>query len=116
MGIKAVWLMPIFTSHQHDDGYDVTDYKAINPDYRIIDDLKNLVVKAHSLGMKVILCLPTNHCSKDNPLFCSKDSGIRKDSWFIWSETDKGWSKPWEENDGNHHLGKTWFKDSTGLN
>ncbi|MEI6056060.1 MAG: alpha-amylase family glycosyl hydrolase [Lentisphaerota bacterium] len=116
MGIKTVWLMPIFASPQGDDGYDVSDYMAINPGYGTIDDLKDFVSQAHKLDMKVLLDLPTNHCSEDNPLFSSKDDKVRKDKWFVWSKTDKGWPKPWQNNNGKLYPDNTWFKDPTTLN
>lgn len=116
MGIKTVWLMPIFVSPQGDDGYDVADYMAVNPDYGTVDDLADFVDQAHKFDMKVFLDLPTNHCSKDHPLFSSKDDKVRKDSWFVWSKEDKGWPKPWQRNNGKFYPENTWFKDPTGLN
>ncbi|HBM17219.1 MAG TPA: hypothetical protein DD381_12885 [Lentisphaeria bacterium] len=115
MGIKTIWLMPVFASPQGDDGYDVSDYMAINPDYGTIKDLKDFTDKAHKLDMKVLLDLPTNHCSKDNALFSSKDDKIRKDKWFVWSEKDLGWPKPWQNNNGKFYPDNTWFEDPTGL-
>ncbi len=114
MGVETVWLMPIFASPSP-HGYDVTDYKDINPDYGTIGDLKKLVEKAHSLGMKVILDLPINHCSNQNPLFSSPDKNIRKDNWFMWKDSDQGWPGPWDAS-WDFCAGATWFEDTTNLN
>lgn len=116
MGVKTIWLMPTFKSPSP-HGYDVTDYKSVNPDYGTIEDMKSLVAKAHSINMKVILDLPINHCGSSNPIFSSPDSKIRKDSWFIWSTKDEEWPSPWGYWDGKTlYPNNTWYKDSTASN
>lgn len=116
MGVKTIWLMPTFKSPST-HGYDVTDYKSVNPDYGTIDDMKSLVDKAHGLNMKVILDLPINHCGSSNPIFSSTDTSIRKDSWFIWSTKDEKWPSPWVYWDGKTlYPNNTWYKDPSPLN
>ncbi len=68
LGIEGIWLTPIFKSPSYHK-YDVVDYYAIDPEYGTKEDLKNLVSKAHSKGIKVILDLPVNHTSKEHPWF-----------------------------------------------
>ena len=115
MGIKTIWLMPTFNSpSQH--GYDVTNYESVNPEYGTLDDMKSLVDKAHSMGIRILFDLSINHCSFKHPFFASPDSKIRKDKWFVWSKTDKEWPQPWVYWDGKtKYPNTTWYKDPTGL-
>ena len=91
-----------------DHGYDTTDYYAIREDYGTIEDLRDLVAAAEQRGMRVILDLVINHVGADHPWFSSDDPSERRDRWFVWSDTDKGWNKPWG-GDGGPHV--TWFGD-----
>ena len=71
LGVNVIWLMPIqpIGSDKTSVGspYCIKDFKAVNPSYGTIDDLKSLVKKAHSMDMKVILDWIANHTSWDNP-------------------------------------------------
>ena len=62
LGITGIWLMPIFPSPSY-HGYDVTDYRSINPDYGTLDDFKRLLNEAHERGIKVIIDFVGNHTS-----------------------------------------------------
>jgi glycosidase len=66
--VGILWLMPIFPSPSY-HGYDVTDYRAINPDYGTMDDFKTLLQEAHRRGVRVILDAPFNHTSDRHPWF-----------------------------------------------
>ncbi|MDR0667487.1 MAG: hypothetical protein LBF90_02580 [Prevotellaceae bacterium] len=68
LGISGVWLMPIHPSPSY-HGYDVENYKAINPDYGSMSDFDALMTKANRLGIKVVLDLVINHTSKTHPWF-----------------------------------------------
>ncbi len=107
LGVKTIWLMPIFES-MSDHGYDATDYYAIRPEYGTKDDLKDLVQAAKAKGMRIVLDLVMNHVGSDHPWFSSPDANERKDHWFVWSATDKGWNKPWGGDSGPR---VTWFGD-----
>ena len=88
--------MPVFPSPTY-HGYDVTDYRAINPDYGTMSDFENLIAKAHQRGMRVILDVPFNHTSDRHPwfreaindpssprrrfYFIERDAGTRRDGW-----------------------------------
>ncbi len=94
LGIDAVWMLPIFPSPLRDDGYDVSDYYAIHPDYGTLDDLSRFVAEAHRRELRVIVELVPNHCSDQNPWFqASRDPNHpeheRYRDWFVWSETDE---------------------------
>ncbi len=69
LGVDAVWLSPFYTSPQADAGYDVADYRNVDPVFGTLDDFDALLEKAHSLGLKVIVDLVPNHSSDEHPWF-----------------------------------------------
>ncbi len=97
LGVTALWLMPIMNSPST-HGYDVIDYYSVNPQYGTMDDLKELLQKAHQRGMHVILDLPINHTSSQNSWFIqSQDVSSPFRDWYIWSATDPGYLGPWNQ-------------------
>ena len=68
MEVGVLWLMPIFPSTTY-HGYDVTDFRAINPDYGSMADFRTLIAEAHKRGVRVIIDLPVNHTSREHPWF-----------------------------------------------
>ena len=95
LGITGIWLMPINPSPSY-HGYDVTDYKDVNPEYGTLDDFRKLTAACHRRGIRVILDLVMNHCSDRHPWFGgSADAASPTHDWFIWSDTDPGWKGPW---------------------
>jgi alpha-glucosidase len=76
LGVDAVWLSPIFRSPMADFGYDISDYTDIDPLFGSLDDFDELLVTAHSQGLKVILDLVPNHTSDQHTWFLeSRASG-----------------------------------------
>ncbi|HET8896101.1 MAG TPA: alpha-amylase family glycosyl hydrolase, partial [Protaetiibacter sp.] len=69
LGVDAVWLSPFFTSPQADAGYDVADYCDVDPLFGTLDDFDALRVRAHELGLKVIIDLVPNHSSDEHVWF-----------------------------------------------
>ena len=69
LGVDAVWLSPFYTSPQHDAGYDVADYCAVDPRFGTLTDFDELVSEAHRLELKVIVDLVPNHTSSDHKWF-----------------------------------------------
>src|SRR3954462_7089624 len=63
LGATAVWLLPFYPSPPRDDGYDISDYTAINPSYGTLDDFHIFVEAAHARGIRVIIELVVNHTS-----------------------------------------------------
>ncbi|HEY3341814.1 MAG TPA: alpha-amylase family glycosyl hydrolase, partial [Anaerolineae bacterium] len=97
LGIKGIWLMPIHPSPSY-HGYDVTDYRAVNPDYGTLDDFKQLLSEAHKRGIKVIMDFVLNHTSIQHPWFiASQDPQSDKRNWYTWSDTDPRYLGPWNE-------------------
>ena len=69
LGVDAVWLSPFYPSPQRDGGYDVADYRDVDPQFGTLTDFDAMVVRAHDLGIRVIVDLVPNHCSSDHPTF-----------------------------------------------
>lgn len=95
LGVAGIWLMPIFPSASY-HGYDVTDYRTVNPDYGTMDDFKRFLSEAHKRGIKVIIDLVLNHTSSQNSWFLSAQIGPGSSyrDFYIWSEQDPGWKGP----------------------
>lgn len=69
LGVDAVWLTPFYTSPQHDHGYDVADYRDVDPRFGTPADADALLARAHELGLKVIVDLVPNHTSSEHVWF-----------------------------------------------
>ena len=69
LGVDGIWLSPIFPSPQADGGYDVADYRDVDPRFGTLSDLDGLVGQAHELGLRVLLDIVPNHCSTAHPWF-----------------------------------------------
>ena len=90
LGITAIWMMPFFPSPLRDDGYDISDYRTVNPTYGTLDDFKAFLDAAHQRGIRVIIEMVLNHTSDQHPWFQesrSSRSNPRRD-WYVWSDTD----------------------------
>jgi alpha-glucosidase len=69
LGVDAVWLNPFYPSPQADAGYDVADYRDVDPRFGILADLDGLISDAHALGIRVIADIVPNHTSDEHPWF-----------------------------------------------
>jgi alpha-glucosidase len=69
LGVDAVWLTPFYTSPMADGGYDVADYRAVDPLFGTLDDAAGLVRDAHALGLRVIVDIVPNHSSDQHEWF-----------------------------------------------
>jgi len=86
LGVDAIWISPFFKSPQKDFGYDVSDYRDINPEYGTLDDFDQMITKVHDLGMKLMIDIVPAHCSDQHAWFQesrqSRDNP--KSDWFHW--------------------------------
>lgn len=90
IGIDTIWLLPFYPSPLKDDGYDVTDYYDIHPDYGTLADFKAFLKEAHNKGIRVITELVLNHTSDQHPWFRKarrSKPGSRFREFYVWSET-----------------------------
>lgn len=98
LGITGLWLMPINPSPSY-HGYDVTDYKAINPDYGTMDDFKEFLDLAHDRGIAVIIDFVMNHTSNRHPWFeASQANDPFYRDFYRWSAEHPGINGPWGQN------------------
>jgi maltose alpha-D-glucosyltransferase/alpha-amylase len=90
LGVNAIWLMPFFPSPLRDDGYDISDYRSIHPNYGTLEDFKTFLSSAHDRGIRVIVELVANHTSDQNPWFLESRSSRDnpKRDWYVWADTD----------------------------
>ncbi len=95
LGITGIWLMPIHASPS-DHGYDVTDYRSVNPQYGTKQDFKNFLEAAQSRGIKVILDYVMNHSSSQHPWFVqSAANNPEYRNYYRWSATRPSGNGPW---------------------
>ena len=90
LGATAVWLLPFYPSPLRDDGYDIADYKAVNPVYGTLDDFRAFVAAAHARGLRVIIELVVNHTSDQHPWFQRArraPPGSPERDFYVWSDT-----------------------------
>jgi maltose alpha-D-glucosyltransferase/alpha-amylase len=91
LGVTAVWLLPTFPSPQRDDGYDISDYFNIQPDYGTLDDFEAFVDAAHDRGLRVITELVLNHTSDQHAWFqaARRDPTSPYRDYYVWSDDDQ---------------------------
>jgi oligo-1,6-glucosidase len=117
LGIDVLWLSPVYPSPQDDNGYDISDYRNIEPVFGTLDDFDTLVEQAHARGMRILMDLVVNHTSDEHPWFVesrsSKDSPKR--DWYWWRPPRAGMQagQPGAEptNWASFFSGSTWELD-----
>jgi oligo-1,6-glucosidase len=91
LGINVIWLSPIYESPNVDNGYDISDYRKINPEFGTMEDFDRLLSEAHRRNIKIVMDLVVNHTSDQHPWFLesrsSKDNPKR--DWYIWRDGSK---------------------------
>lgn len=92
LGVDVIWLTPIYQSPQHDNGYDISDYYAIDESYGTMEDFEKLLDETHKRGMRLIMDLVINHTSTEHEWFkksaSSKDNDYR--DFYIWKDGVNG--------------------------
>ncbi|HKH19413.1 MAG TPA: maltose alpha-D-glucosyltransferase [Gammaproteobacteria bacterium] len=92
LGVNTLWLLPFYPSPLRDDGYDISDYRAVHPDYGTLKDFRAFVREAHCRGLRVITELVINHTSDQHPWFKAARKarpGSAKRNFYVWSDTDQ---------------------------
>jgi maltose alpha-D-glucosyltransferase / alpha-amylase len=92
LGVNTIWLLPFYPSPLRDDGYDIADYRGINPVYGTHKDFQAFIRAAHDRGLKVITELVVNHTSDQHPWFQAARKappGSAKRNFYVWSDTDE---------------------------
>ncbi len=92
LGIDVIWLSPVYASPNADNGYDISDYYGISPEYGSMEDMKDLIRECENCGIRILMDLVVNHTSDEHPWFVeakkSKDNPYR--DYYIWREGTKG--------------------------
>ena len=92
LGVNTLWLLPFYPSPGKDDGYDIADYRRINPDFGTMRDFRKFMTEAHRRDLRVITELVINHTSDQHPWFKRarrSRPGSDARNWYVWSDTDK---------------------------
>jgi len=92
LGVNTLWLLPFYPSPQKDDGYDVSDYHGVHPQYGATADFRQFVREAHRRGLRVITELVVNHTSDQHPWFQAArraPAGSSKRDFYVWSDTNR---------------------------
>ncbi len=96
LGVDAVWLSPFFTSPMKDFGYDVADYCDVDPIFGTLADFDALIVRAHALGLRIIIDQVWSHTSDEHPWFVESRSSRTnpKADWYVWADAKPDGSPP----------------------
>ena len=104
LGVRGIWLMPVFRSADRDHGYAVVNYREIEPDYGSLADFDRLLAEAHRRGIGVIVDYVMNHSASAHPLFESAQGSRASPyaDWYLFSEDrPRGWNtfagEPWRQ-------------------
>jgi alpha-glucosidase len=103
LGVDALWLSPFYPSPMHDFGYDVADYKGVDPVFGSLDEFDSLVAAARERGLRVLLDLVPCHTSIEHPWFREHPD------WYIWSDAPNNWlsafgGSAWTSLNGRYYL------------
>jgi maltose alpha-D-glucosyltransferase / alpha-amylase len=95
LGVTALWLLPFYPSPGRDDGYDISDYRTINPDFGTMSDFRRFMQEATRRKLRVITELVINHTSDQHPWFQrarrSKPTSDAR-NWYVWSDHDQAYA------------------------
>ncbi|MBE2276243.1 MAG: DUF3459 domain-containing protein [Rhodobacteraceae bacterium] len=88
LGADAIWISPFFTSPMKDFGYDVSDYRDVDPMFGTLADFDRVVAVAHELGLRVMIDLVLSHTSDQHPWFreSRKSRSNPRADWYVWSD------------------------------
>ncbi|UXI70764.1 alpha-glucosidase [Tahibacter amnicola] len=119
LGVDAIWISPFFKSPMHDFGYDIADYRAVDPLFGTLADFDTLLERAHALGLKVIIDQVLSHTSAEHPWFLeSREDRLNpRADWYVWADARADGSPPnnwlsifggvawqWEPRRGQYYL------------
>jgi oligo-1,6-glucosidase len=92
LGVDVVWLSPVYKSPNDDNGYDVSDYRDIAPEFGTLADWDALAAGLHARGMRIVMDLVVNHSSDEHPCFLSARSSRESPyrDFYIWRDGRQG--------------------------
>ena len=88
LGIGFIWLSPVYTSPMRDNGYDISDYRQIAPEFGTLDDFDALVTQARDKGIRIVMDLVVNHCSSEHEWFLKacQSRDCPEHDFFYWQD------------------------------
>ena len=115
LGIDAIWFSPLYASPNADYGYDISDYKAINPEYGTMDDFDEMVRLLHERGIRVIMDLVINHTSDKHEWFQASRESLHNEyrDYYYWADGKGKNGKRPPNNWTSFFLGRAWQYDDT---
>jgi oligo-1,6-glucosidase len=119
LGVDVVWVSPFFRSPQHDNGYDISDYRDVDPLFGTLADVDELIGELHARGMKFMMDVVVNHTSDEHPWFLESRRGLDspKRDWYWWRPPRPGMhpGEPGAEptNWGSYFSEPSWTLDET---
>ena len=92
LGVDVIWLSPVYRSPQIDNGYDISDYRDIDPMFGTLAEFDTLLARVHARGMKLVMDLVVNHTSDEHPWFVESRSSRDnpKRDWYVWRDARDG--------------------------
>ena len=112
LGVDCIWISPFYTSPMKDFGYDVADYRGVDPIFGTLADFDAVVARAHALGLKVLTDQVYSHTSDQHPWFVESrsDPSNAKADWYVWADPKPDGSPPnnWQSVFG----GPSWTWDA----
>lgn len=92
LGIDAIWLSPVYQSPNDDNGYDISDYQAIHPEFGTMDDMDELIEEAKKRSIRIVMDLVVNHTSDEHEWFKDAKSGVNAKyrDYYIWRDPIDG--------------------------
>lgn len=96
LGVDGLWITPFSPSPMHDSGYDVSDYRAVDPRFGTIEDFRAVVERAHELQLRVVIDQVYSHSSNEHPWFIESASSRDnpKANWYVWAGPKPDGSPP----------------------
>jgi alpha-glucosidase len=119
LGVDAVWISPFYRSPMRDFGYDVSDFRDVDPTFGTLEDFDRLLEEAHGRGIRVVVDFVPNHTSDEHPWFAESRSSRDnpKRGWYVWRDPRPDGSAPnnwvsywggsaweWDEGTGQYYL------------
>ncbi len=96
LGVDAIWISPFFTSPMKDFGYDVANYRDIDPMFGTLADFDTMIESAHALGLKVMIDLVFSHTSDQHPWFeeSRQSRNNARTNWYVWADAKPDGTPP----------------------
>ena len=112
LGVDAIWFSPLYKSPQKDYGYDIADYRSINPEYGTLEEFKTVLDEAHKRGLRVIMDLVVNHTSNEHEWFLESKKGHDNPyhDYYYWKKGRFGGKRP-PNNWMSTFAGRAWEYD-----